>query len=135
MIETAVCHEIVQGQSSTATSRLNPGSAPRTQGRNVRPGTHVDLVGGFRPDMQEADTALMAQARVFVDDRKSAAVAGDILIALAAGALAEDGIEGDLFDICQRGVGRRERDEITVYRNARGAHLDLVTSQYVMSRL
>ena len=104
-------------------------------GRNVRPGTHVDLVGGYRPDMQEADSELIGKARVFVDDRKSAAVAGDILIPLTQGVITEDNIEGDLFDLCQQAPLRRDTDDITVYKNAGGAHLDLVTSQYVISRL
>jgi hypothetical protein len=116
---------------STATSA----SAPLIHGRLVRPGTHIDLVGGFRPDMQEADNELLGKARIFVDDRQSAAMAGDIFIPLQAGAIDEARIEGDLFDLSQRPAFQRGPDEITVYKNAGGAHLDLVVSQYVIARL
>ncbi|HTD06847.1 ornithine cyclodeaminase family protein, partial [Undibacterium sp.] len=42
-------------------------STPILAGEWVKPGTHVDLVGGFKPTMREADNALMAKATVFVD--------------------------------------------------------------------
>lgn len=109
--------------------------SPLIHGRHVRPGTHVDLVGGFRPDMQEADIELLGKSRVFVDDRASAATAGDILIPMESGALGADAIEGDLFDLCQMAPFARGPDEITLYKNAGGAHLDLAVSQHVISRL
>ncbi|WP_258394886.1 ornithine cyclodeaminase family protein [Pseudomonas fluorescens] len=116
---------------SSATSS----SAPLILGRYVRPGTHVDLVGGFRPDMQEADNVLLGKTRIFVDDRQSAAVAGDILIPLEAGAISDAQIEGDLFDLCQLLAFERGEEEITVYKNAGGAHLDLIVSLFVIRRL
>ncbi|MFC9549934.1 ornithine cyclodeaminase family protein [Rhodococcus sp. NPDC056960] len=119
--------DIISAATSTST--------PLIHGRHVRPGTHVDLVGGFRPDMQEADNELLGKARIFVDDRRSAAVAGDILIPLEAGVIDEACIEGDLFDLSRQAAFERGRDEITAYKNAGGAHLDLVVSQYVIARL
>ncbi|HKS15280.1 MAG TPA: ornithine cyclodeaminase [Pseudomonas sp.] len=116
-------------------SAATSSASPLIHGRHVRPGTHVDLVGGFRPDMQEADTDLLGKARVFVDDRQSAVVAGDICSPIERGVLREADIEGDLFDICQKRDLARAGDEITVYKNAGGAHQDLVVSQYVISRL
>ncbi|MFJ4027212.1 ornithine cyclodeaminase family protein [Paenarthrobacter sp. NPDC089989] len=116
---------------SSATSS----SAPLIHGRHVSPGTHVDLVGGFRADMQEADTELLGKARIFVDDHQSASAAGDILIPLEEGVINPGSIEGDLFDLTQWPAFERGRDEVTVYKNAGGAHLDLVVSQYVLGRL
>jgi len=116
---------------SSATSSCTP----LILGRHVRPGTHVDLVGGFRPDMQEADNVLLGKARIFVDDRQSAAVAGDILIPLKAGAISDAQIEGDLFDLSQLLAFERGEEEITVYKNAGGAHLDLIVSLFVIGRL
>lgn len=109
-------------------------TTPLIKGALVRPGTHVDLVGGYRPDMQEADNALLAKARLFVDDRSTAACSGDILIPLSAGAIGESAIEGDLFDLCRDSGFHRPDSEITVYKNAGGAHLDLIVSQYVMAQ-
>ena len=36
-------------------------TAPVVQGAWLRPGTHLDLVGGYRPDMREADDAAIAR--------------------------------------------------------------------------
>lgn len=107
-------------------------SEPLIKGRLVRPGTHVDLVGGFRPDMQEADTELVVRARLYADDRKGALNSGDLRVPLQEGLIGEESIEADLFEICQSGEILRGADDITLYKNAGGAHLDLTICQYVL---
>lgn len=108
---------------------------PLIEGRYVKMGAHVDLVGGYRQDMQEADVDLMCRSRLFVDDRSTSSVAGDIHIPLILGAISETQIEGDLYDLCQNEAFMREPGDITVYKNAGGAHLDLVVSHLALSRL
>lgn len=106
---------------------------PLVEGAHVRPGTHVDLVGAFRPDMRESDDALMRRARVFVDTREGAlAEAGDILQAMASGALTADAILGDLYDLCSgRIMGRQEASDITVFKSVGTAIEDLVAAAMV----
>ncbi|BGE66922.1 TPA: ornithine cyclodeaminase [Pseudomonas aeruginosa] len=110
-------------------------STPLVRGELVRPGTHVDLVGGFRVDMREADDNVVKEARIFVDDRSTSACSGDIQVPLQNGVITEDQIEGDLFDLCQHTSFSRTASDKTVYKNAGGAHLDLIVSQYVIGRL
>ncbi|MEM5310405.1 ornithine cyclodeaminase [Paraburkholderia sp. JHI869] len=110
-------------------------STPMIRGKFLRPGTHVDLVGGYRPDMQEADCDVFQGARIFVDDRKTAAQSGDIQIPMQAGVICEGDIEGDLFDLCRMQAFHRSDGDRTVYKNAGGAHLDLIISQYVVEQL
>ncbi len=109
--------------------------APLIRGELVRPGTHLDLVGGYRADMREADDQAVANARIFVDDQDSAACAGDILGPLQAGVIQPGQIEGDLYDLCQRSPFARAATDRTLYKNAGGAHLDLVVGQYALGRL
>lgn len=110
-------------------------ATPVIRGGRVRPGTHVDLVGGYRPDMQEADCDALKGARIFVDDRENASVSGDILIPMQAQVIQAQQIEADLFELCQgTGFHRGARDR-TVYKNAGGAYLDLLVSQNVVERL
>ena len=135
-IDAAIAHDLDDAVSqadivSTATSATEP----LIRGTYVQPGTHVDLVGGFRPDMREADSDLLRRARVFVDDRQSAAATGDIQIPLKEGVIDDSQIEGDLYDLCRWTAWERWPDDITVYKNAGGAHLDLIVSQYVIDRL
>ncbi|NWD67144.1 ornithine cyclodeaminase [Pseudomonas gingeri] len=108
---------------------------PLIRGEFVKEGTHVDLLGGYRPDMQEADNALMAKARVYVDDQTNAALAGDICIPLACGVLHSTQIEGDLYDLCQDAGFTRLAQDITVYKNAGGAQFDLIVSQQVIAKM
>ncbi|WP_321915211.1 ornithine cyclodeaminase [Paraburkholderia sp. J11-2] len=110
-------------------------TTPMIRGKGVRPGTHVDLVGGYRPDMQEADCDVFRGARIFVDDRQNAAESGDIQIPMRAGVIAEGDIEADLFDLCRMRAFHRSPGDRTVYKNAGGAHLDLIVSQYVVEQL
>lgn len=106
---------------------------PLVEGRHLRPGTHVDLVGAFRPDMRESDDDLVRRARVFVDTREGAlAEAGDILQAIASGALTADAIAGDLYELCGgRVTGRRDASEITVFKSVGTAIADLVAAAMV----
>lgn len=110
-------------------------TAPMIRGECLRPGTHVDLVGGYRPDMQEADHEVLRGARIFVDDRQNAGESGDILIPLREQVISEDQIEGDLFDLCQMPVFRRTPEDRTVFKNAGGAHLDLIVGLHALARL
>ena len=103
---------------------------PLVQADWVRPGTHVDLVGGFRPDMREADDALMAQARLFVDTYAGAlAEAGDLVQVIAAGRLAADQVQAELADlVCARHAGRLNTAEITVFKSVGTALEDLAAA-------
>lgn len=116
-------------------SAATSSTLPLIAGRDVKPGTHVDLVGGYRQDMQEADVDLMRKSRIFVDDRSTAYVSGDIYIPLSLGAISEAQIEGDLYDLCQDEGLSRTPGEITVYKNGGGAQFDLVISQLVIREL
>ncbi|MGC8470531.1 MAG: hypothetical protein ACP5NI_11540, partial [Acetobacteraceae bacterium] len=109
--------------------------APVLRGEWLRPGTHVDLVGGFTPEMREADDEAIRRARVFADTRRfTIGVCGDIDTPVRAGLLAEADI-ADLFDLAQgRADGRRSADEITLFKNGGGGHLDLMSARLALSR-
>ena len=62
--------------------------------------------------------------------------AGDLTQPLAAGLITEADVLGDLFDLCQgRAPGRRSADEITLYKNGGGSHLDLFSAEFLVRRL
>ncbi len=109
---------------------------PLVEGDHVRPGTHVDLVGAFTPAMRESDGALMRRARVFVDTREGAlAEAGDILQAMAEGALRAQDLAGDLYGLCAGSCsGRRHPAEITVFKSVGSAVEDLVAAELALAR-
>jgi ornithine cyclodeaminase len=109
---------------------------PLIHGDWLQPGQHLDLVGAFRPDMRETDDAVMRRARVFVDTRAGATKeGGDIVQAVAAGALATDDIAGDLFELTRgERSGRRYYDQITLFKSVGTAIEDLAAAQLVFER-
>ncbi len=96
-------------------------------GAALRPGTHIDLVGGFTPAMREADDAAIMRARVYVDTRAGATrEAGDIVQPLASGILAADSIVADLHELARgEKQGRQADDEITLFKSVGAALEDL----------
>lgn len=109
---------------------------PILKGAWIKPGTHVDLVGSFTPEMRETDDALMRRARIYVDSRWfTLGVAGDLLQPIRDGVISEADIAGDLFDLAQgKTAGRQGDSEITVFKNGGGGHLDLMTAQLIYAR-
>ena len=112
-------------------------SEPLVRGAWLRPGSHVDLVGAYTPTMREADDEAMRRARVHVDYRGSTVgESGDLVQPIASGAITEQDVLGDLFDLCQGHVpNRRGVDEITLFKNGGGSHLDLFTAEFLLRRL
>jgi ornithine cyclodeaminase/alanine dehydrogenase-like protein (mu-crystallin family) len=110
---------------------------PLIKGANLRPGVHLDLVGGYTPETREADDEAARRALVFVDRRESAlAGVGDILQPIASGAIREADLLGDLYDLIGGTIkGRRSTTDITFFKNAGGGHLDLMTAECVLQQL
>lgn len=110
---------------------------PLIDGNWLQPGTHLDLVGSFTPDMRECDDECVRRARIFVDSRTFAIdQPGDLANPLARGIIARERIEADLFDLCTKGVTPQRRpSDITLFKNGGGAHLDLFTALFIWHAL
>ena len=110
---------------------------PLVLGVDLRPGVHLDLVGGYTPATREADDACARRARIFVDRRESAFHGvGDILQPIASGAIGPADVLGDLYDLLGARVeGRKSESDITLFKNAGGGHLDLMTAELVFRQL
>jgi len=104
---------------------------PILKGEWLQPGQHVDLIGAYRPDMREADDTALRRARIFVDSfDTTVGHIGEIKIPLEAGVIARDDLVADYYDPGR--FRRQSDDEITLFKNGGGAHLDLMTSRYIL---
>jgi alanine dehydrogenase len=103
---------------------------PLVRGAWLREGQHVDLVGGFTPDMREADDEAIDKARVFVDTYSGALKeAGDIVQPMNNGVLTRESIAGDLAELTQgRVAGRRFHNQITLFKSVGTAIEDLAAA-------
>ncbi|MAZ02547.1 MAG: ornithine cyclodeaminase [Sneathiella sp.] len=103
---------------------------PLIHGDWLKPGVHVDLVGAFTPTMRETDDAAIRIANVFVDTREGGLnEAGDIVLAMKAGAFTEQDLKADLYDLCRdRHPGRTSDEEITLFKSTGAALEDLAAA-------
>jgi ornithine cyclodeaminase len=110
---------------------------PLIAGEWLQNGQHLDLVGGFRPDMRETDDTAIRRARVFVDTRAGACKeAGDIVQPLESGVLDPDDIAADLFELTRgERAGRRFYDQITLFKSVGTALEDLAAAQLTVERV
>jgi len=92
---------------------------PVFDGNLVNQGTHLNLIGSFKPNVREVDDVVIRKAKVVVD-QKSAALeeAGDIIIPLKAGIITKEHIYAELGELVA-GVkrGRTADSEITLFKS------------------
>jgi len=127
-LDVAIASELdVAVAEADIVSSCTISTGPLVKGALLKPGAHVDLVGGFTPAMREADDEAIRRARVHVDTLAGATKeAGDIVQPLASGALAREAICGDLFGLARGEIGgRRSADEITLFKSVGAALEDL----------
>ena len=105
---------------------------PLIQGAWLSPGTHVDLVGGFTPQMREVDDATIQRADVFIDTQAALQECGDLLSPLQSGVLSPEAIPADLYSLCaNQHPGRESEDAITVFKSVGAACEDLAAAGLV----
>jgi ornithine cyclodeaminase len=97
---------------------------PLIRGEWLKPGVHVDLVGGYRPEVREADDTVVRRASVFCDTLSGAPhAAGDLTQPIEAGLLRIEDIV-DLIALTRDAhPGRSSEEEITMFKSV-GASLE-----------
>jgi ornithine cyclodeaminase/alanine dehydrogenase-like protein (mu-crystallin family) len=108
---------------------------PLIRGAWLRPGQHIDLIGAYRPDMREADDEALTRARIFVDSRDTTLDhIGELKNPISRGVIAPGDVVADFHDLSSGRFARTSDDEITLFKNGGGAHLDLMTARYILDR-
>jgi ornithine cyclodeaminase len=107
---------------------------PMVRGAWLVPGTHLDLVGGFRRDMREVDDEAVARARIVVDTHAGAgAEAGDVVQPLQRGVITPEAVVGELAQLLRGDcVGRRKPQDITLFKSVGTALEDLAAARLVL---
>ena len=131
-----VCTELERGvREADIVSCATLSTHPLVMGAWLQPGTHLDLVGAFKRDMRESDDEAMRRADTLIVDDRSAALAegGDIVQAIASGAIDEARIAGDLRSLVTGAHGGRKHEgEITVFKSVGFALEDLAAAEAVL---
>jgi len=126
-LESAVREARIVSCATTAT-------APIVHGAWLQEGCHLDLVGGFRRSMREADDAAVARSRVYVDTYAGAlAEAADIVEPLERGVIARADVLGELAELVAGEVaGRESPTDITLFKSVGTAIEDLAAAQLLL---
>lgn len=102
---------------------------PIIEGRWLRPGVHLDLIGGFTPTMREVDDAAVASSTVFVDTETALDEAGDLMQPVRDGVIGRQSIAGDLADLASgRHPGRSASKAITLFKSVGASIEDLAAA-------
>jgi alanine dehydrogenase len=103
---------------------------PLFRGAWLKKGAHVDLVGGFTPEMREADDTTIKRACLFVDTRAGALKeAGDLVVPIKRKLITKEDVQGDLFDLCRgKAKGRKRSTDITLFKSVGNALEDLAAA-------
>ena len=108
---------------------------PLILGEWLKPGQHVDLVGGYTPEMREADDLAIDRARVYIDTPAAMEEAGDIAQPLKSGLLTDKTIAGTLAELTQGRVpGRSFYNQITLFKSVGMALEDLAAAVMLFER-
>ncbi len=109
-------------------------STPVFEDADVRPGTHINAVGAYTPQMQEIPAQTVLRARVVIDYRPaSLAEAGDLLIPLSQGLISEAHIRAELGEIAAgMKEGRTSPEEITLFKSVGVAVQDVAAAGAVL---
>jgi alanine dehydrogenase len=107
---------------------------PLFDGKLLRPGAHLNLVGTFQPHAREVDSATIQRARVVVDTYDGAlAEAGDLLIPMRDGLIGRDHIVSDLHELVSgKKAGRTSPADITLFKSVGCALEDLVAAEMLV---
>ena len=106
-------------------------SEPLINGKWLKPGQHIDLIGAYRPDMREADDITLKRSKIFVDSFESTIDhIGELKIPIASAAIEREDVLSDFYNI--EAFHRSSDDEITLFKNGGGAHLDLMTAHFIL---
>jgi ornithine cyclodeaminase len=94
-------------------------STPVFDGSSVQPGTHINAVGAFTPEMQEIDSETVKKALIVVDSSQAAlAESGDLIIPLQQGEISQDWIKAELGEIVNGDhPGRSSPDQVTLFKS------------------
>jgi ornithine cyclodeaminase len=106
---------------------------PVLEGAWLRAGAHINAVGACFATARELDSAAVVRSRLIVDRRESTInESGDFLFPKAEGLIGDDHIAGELGDLLlERFVGRRDSDEVTLFKSLGIAIEDLAAAHYI----
>lgn len=119
-------------QAADIISSATTSTDPFIRGAWLKEGSHLDLIGAFRPDMREAHDSALLRGSIFVDSFRTAMHdIGELGIPLARNVIAESDVIDDFYGLCSGKMFRKSNSQVTIFKNGGGAHLDLAVASHM----
>lgn len=117
---------------TTVTTSLDPVFS----GADIGPGTHLNAMGSYTPQMSEIpELVLEKAAKIYVDTLDAFTESGDFQKPLARGTFDPDRLTGELGRLIAGEIpGRTDEAEITFFESTGNAILDLVTAKKIYEK-
>lgn len=109
---------------------------PLFDGRWLKAGVHIDLIGNHHKEYRECDTETIVRSSVYVDSMANVMnEAGELLLPIAEGVITESHIQAQLADLCaSKQYARRGEDDITLFKSVGTALSDLIAAHTVYKK-
>jgi ornithine cyclodeaminase len=137
----AACVEIAPAAAdvlplSSIVCTATTASTPVFDDADIAPGTHINAVGAFTPQMQEIPVETLLRARIVVDQVEAALhEAGDFIIPIEQGRLERGAVNQELGQIVNGDLpGRQSDTEITFFKSVGNAIQDMLVGAVALER-
>ncbi|CAM6093123.1 unnamed protein product [Calypogeia fissa] len=137
MREIEVCTDLESAiRASDVISCATNSESPLVLGQWLAPGSHLDLIGAYKPTMRECDDEAVRIGCIFIDTPAAISEAGDLCGPIGRNVISPEDVVGDLFALAQGTIeGRRSGDEITLFKSVGCSLEDLAAAQFVYESL
>lgn len=121
------------GADIVCTATTSP--TPVFADRDLAPGTHINAIGSYKPNVREIPGETVKRARVVVDHLPSAMIeAGDLILPMEQGLIAKAHIGTELGEvIAGKKTGRESPDEITFFKSVGISVQDLAAASRALA--
>ncbi len=139
-MENTLSIPVIYSNSHTALKEVDVICTATTSGeavfshKDLKNGVHINAVGAYKPTMQEVPVETVKHSKIVVDEISGAlSEAGDLIMAIEAGAITKESIYGEIGGIASGEIsGRESDDEITFFKSVGNAVQDLAAAAVVL---
>ncbi len=103
---------------------------------HIKPGTHINAIGSFKPTMRELDPEIILSSRIYFDDKESCVnESGDFVHMAEKYVRVKDNIVGEIGEYGLHKIpGRSSVDEVTLFKSVGTAIQDFVVADRIYEK-
>ena len=133
--KAVVCQDLEAGvREADIVACATLSTSPLIHGDWLCEGQHLALIGGYLPDMREADDAAIQKCQIWIDTHAAMSESGDLVGPLSHGIIHFEDICGTLADLCARPPASGDAKAITLFKSVGDAAQDLAAATLAVGK-